>query len=250
MAAAISSGATGGIEDRLVDLHKSALLTIHLTAHQHASELGSLIRHDVDIGRWASRLQHRPESKLLLNARTEFGYAIYSAASGLYLQAYATLRLFLELSFATIRFSVDEVLRRQWLADRADFGWSQTLDPRDGVLAPSFVQEFYPNAASDALRYRDLASKAYRHCSQFIHGKSVAVGRLPSTFSFSEDVLLDWVATAKIAGTCVLYVLYCRYAEELLPGDDGHLADTLENSFAHLPSVRKLLGLPIDGGQN
>src|SRR6266540_5440629 len=91
MAAAISSGATGGIEDRLVDLHKSALLTIHLTAHQHASELGSLIRHDVDIGRWASRLQHRPESKLLLNARTEFGYAIYSAASGLYLQAYASI---------------------------------------------------------------------------------------------------------------------------------------------------------------
>jgi hypothetical protein len=38
-----------------------------------------------------------------------------------------------------------------------------------------------------------------------------------------------------------VYILYCRYAEELLPGDDGHLAGTLENNFAHLPSVRALL---------
>jgi hypothetical protein len=186
MRASATPGPTSGsnIEDRLVDLHGTASLVIQNAARRHASSLGTLIRLDVDISRWVDRLTHRPESKLMHNARVEFGYGIYLASSGLYLQAYATLRLFLELSFASIKFSVDEVLRRQWVADRADFGWSETLDPKEGVLAPSFVNEFYPAAAGDSLRYRDLASKAYRHCSQFIHGKSVALDTLPATLSY------------------------------------------------------------------
>src|SRR4051812_13329894 len=81
MGASPASGASGGIEERLVDLHRSALPAIEAAADEHASELGTLIRLDIDIGHWADKISLRPESKLLHNARTEFGYAIYLAAS-------------------------------------------------------------------------------------------------------------------------------------------------------------------------
>jgi hypothetical protein len=184
---------------------------------------------------------------LVNNARREFGFAIYSAASGLYQQAYSTLRLFLELGFAAVDFSVDEVRRRQWLAGRADFRWSRALDEKEGVLAPSFVLEFYPRAATDAPLYRATAAELYRHCSQFIHGRIVATDALPKTLSYSGDVLVDWCATARGSAEAFLYVLYCRYADELLPADDGRLAATLEYSFSHLRSVRESLALPVEG---
>jgi hypothetical protein len=237
----------GNIELRLLELHDSAKSSLGLAARLHAPALGRLLQQDVDIGVWETRLLHRPETRLVSDARRELGFAIYSAASGLYMQAYSTLRLFLELSFAAVSFSVDEVLRRQWLADRTDFRWSKALDEKDGVLAPAFVREFYPRAATDAPHYRARAAELYRHCSQFIHGKTVATSALPKTLSYSEDVLLDWCSTARGSAEAVLYVLYCRYADELLPADDGQLANTLEFSFSHLRSVRESFNTPVEG---
>jgi hypothetical protein len=235
------------IERRLLELHDSARSSLGLAARQHAPALGRLLQQDVDIGVWEARLLHRPETRLVSNARRELGFAIYSAASALYQQAYSTLRLFLELGFAAVKFSVDEVHRRQWLAGRTDFRWSQALDEKEGVLAPSFVGEFYPRAAVDAPRYRAAAAELYSHCSQFIHGRIVATSALPETLSYSGDVLIDWCATARGSAEAFLYVLYCRYADELLPVDDGRLAATLEYSFSHLNSVRESLSLPVEG---
>jgi hypothetical protein len=247
----MTTGAMGsvepGIRAHLMDLHASAATYLDKAASDFAPSLGQLLQLDVDVRQWADRLADRPEAQLLSNARRELGFATYSAASGLYLQAFANLRLFLELSFAAVYFSVHELERRRWMEDRADFRWSKALDPTDGVLAPAFVREFSPMAEAECQRFASLAAAKYRHCSQFIHGKVVATDGLPPTLLYSPLVLADWVDTAVACAQAVLYMLYCRYRESLLPGDDGTLAETLEHSFSHLRSIRQALGLPLDG---
>jgi hypothetical protein len=236
----------GPIERQLLDLHKLAASCIHASTSSHGYQLGPLLQLDVDIREWEKQLQARPEIALLSNARRELGFATYSASSGLYLQAFSSLRLFLELSFAAVNFSIDELLRRQWWADRAKFSWSKALDAENGLLAEPMLREFMPSATIDAISYSARAAECYDHCSSFLHGKIVATNHLPKTISYSKDVMTDWCRTARAAAEAVLYLLYCRFGGELLGRDDGRLAATLEHSFGHLPTIRKAIGLPVD----
>jgi hypothetical protein len=234
----------GPIARRLRELHEDVRSCLSQSTREHSQELGLILQIESDIGIWERRTERYPSSVLLNNARRELGFAIYSVSSGLYLQAYSNLRLFLELSFASVYFSVHEIERRRWLDNRLNFSWSAALEKENGVLSPNFVREFLPRAVEEAPYFGSEAIRVYGNCSQFIHGKTVATERLPRTVAYRADVLLDWHENARLAATCVLYLLYCRYADELLPYDDGHLADTLEHSFSHLSSVRETIRDP------
>jgi hypothetical protein len=235
-----------GIGDHLLKLHQAAKDTLQRSAAGHAKEIGRLIQLDVDIMSREERLGGRPEARQLTDARRELGFAVYAVSCGLYVHAYAGLRLFLELGFASVYFSANELHRRRWVSDRSDFSWNKALDENEGVLTNSFVQEFNKEATADAALYARAAADCYRHCSQFVHGKLTATESLPEKLSYSSDVLSDWTNTAHKAAESVLYLLYCRYGEEFLADDDGKLGATLEMWFQHLLSVRKSLGLPFE----
>lgn len=233
----------------LLALHDEGATVVRRSAENHGAQLGRLLQLDVDIRTWEHRLSIRPEVSQLATARRELGFAIYAVSTGLYVHGYAGLRLFLELSFAAVYFSANELHRRRWLNNRADFSWSTALDENQGVLAPSFVREFCAGGASQAPEYAAQAANCYRHCSQFLHGKDASTKLLPQTLSYSSDVLADWLTSAISGATAVLYLLYARYGDELLGHDsDGALGATLESSFSHLPEIRMILGLPVEQG--
>jgi hypothetical protein len=236
-----------GIRGHLLALHTVSGNVINSAAREHGASLGRLLQLDLDIQAWEKRLSGRPEVIQLTSARRELGFAIYAASGGLYIHAYTGIRLFLELSFASVYFSANELHRRRWVSDREDFSWSRALDQNDGVLAAIFVSEFTTTAVADAAEQAKRAASAYRHCSQFTHGKLAVTGALPDKLSYSGPVLVDWISTATNSAIAVIYLLYARYGDELLPADeDGKLSATLESSFGHLVEVRRKLGLPID----
>ncbi|MFF2187879.1 hypothetical protein [Streptomyces sp. NPDC058155] len=227
----------------LADLGGKVILR---STSEHGSSLGRILRLEADIGLWANRMEGRPEVGQLADARRELGFATYAATCGLYRLAYSGIRTFLELSFAAVYFSANELHRRQWVSDRRDFSWSQALDEDNGVLAKAFMQEFLSEGIKDADAYAASAARTYRHCSQFIHGKLAVTDALPRDLSFSSDALSDWTTTARAAAQSVLFLLYGRYSAEFLPEDNGELSATLEHSFSHLKSVRSVLGLPVE----
>ncbi|MER7903357.1 hypothetical protein ABTX84_08845 [Streptomyces sp. NPDC095614] len=228
----------------LMKLHEQARISIDRTTGSNSAVLGQLLRLDLDIKSFERRISGRPEVTQLRSARKELGYAVYAAAAGQYRMAYGSVRLFLELGFAAVYFSANELKRRKWLSDRGDFSWSKALDEDEGVLSKSFVMEFNEEAVGHAAGYSKSAALCYRHCSQFIHGKASVTDHLPDGFEYSPDILVDWLETSKKAAESVLYLLYCRYADELLASDDGHeLRAAIEHSFGHIPEVRNTLGL-------
>ncbi|MEU0953706.1 hypothetical protein ABZ353_15405 [Streptomyces niveus] len=236
----------GSIEDHLHSLHEEAGVTIEKTAKANATSIGRLIRLDLDIQVFEQQISGRPESAQLSQARKEFGYATYAASCGLYRLAYGSVRLFLELGFASVFFSANEYLRRKWLSDRHDFSWSKALDENEGVLSKSFVREFNEDVIDSAPYYAGSAAECYRHCSQFIHGKASETNKLPEIIGYSEEVLEDWITTAESSANSVLFLLYCRYSSELLDSDDGgKLHAAIADSFGHIPAVRGALGLTV-----
>jgi hypothetical protein len=242
----LSMGEDRDIQSHLLKLHGAAREVLTESARDQGRGLGRLVVLDLDIGQWERALNHRPEFRQLRDARRELGFAIFAAASGLYRQAYAGLRAFLELSFASVYFSVNELHYRRWVANRQDFSWSKALDPAEGVLSDYFVREFNEAARERAPGYAEQAATCYRHCSEFIHGKLSVSKELPDTLLYSDDALADWLGTGARAAEATLYLLYSRYSAELIPSPDERLEQTLENSFSHLACIRKMRGLPLE----
>jgi hypothetical protein len=237
--------AGGPLIDQLRGLHENARDSIEHAILNHREDIGQLLQLDSDLQVWEKKLLGNPEVAQVSSARRDLAFAVYAAAIALYPQAYAGLRVFLELSFAAVHFSVYELERRKWLADRGDFSWSKALDEYSGILSRDFIIEFNPEAVEDAARYAGLAARCYRHCSQFVHGKAAVTSSLPTKLAYSEPVLADWIRTARDAAQSVLFLFYCRYGREL-DLHESDLAATLEHSFAHIIAVRKDLGLPVD----
>lgn len=233
------------IEQHLDGLRTASERCSEATLQNHRASLGEVHLMDLDIATWLERITG-PETQQLQAARRELALAEYTASSGLYRQAFAGLRLFLELSFAAVHFSVNELERRQWISDRIDFSWSRALDEETGVLSRQFVVEFAPQAKTDAERYATIASKCYRHCSQFVHGKAKTSANLPSTIEYRDAVTADWCDNARQAGDAVLFLLYIRYGNELDINKDAALNEIMMQRFGHLLSVRALLQMAED----
>ncbi len=233
------------MRDRLLWLHGASHTCIEESTSRRSTELGGILQLDADIALWEVAISGRPEHDILAKARRELGFTVYSACSGLYLQAFSNLRVFLELSFAAIAFSVDDLRRRQWLADDISFSFSKKVTDDDGLFSPAYLKAYRPDAVGEASEFRELARQAYHHCSQFVHGKLPVTERLPPTLKYSDEALLDWTRTARDAARSVIFLIYCRYAEEFLASDNGRFAETLAHSLGHLRSVRKAVGLPV-----
>ena len=231
--------------DHLHVLANAAAGCLELAVGTHSAGLGQVHQLDLDLLSWVNRIQG-PERDQLQGARRELALAEYSAASGLYRQAYSGLRLFLELSVAAVYFSANEFHRRQWLSDRSDFSWAKALDSNVGVLSASFVQEFAPAAVADAPSFANTAGACYRECSQFVHGKAVKSRLLPYGIEYQATVLTDWCQQAKAAAEAVLYLLYARYGNDLDLRTDSVLQEIMIARFAHLKSVREVLDLARD----
>ncbi|MFE5571298.1 hypothetical protein ACFQ68_40305 [Amycolatopsis japonica] len=232
-------------EHHLIEINREAGDSIKRTLDFHRDRLGKLLQLDIDIKSWEKTLSSRPEISQIKEGQVSLAHSIYAAAAGQYRHAYSGLRLFLELSFAAVYFSANELSRRRWLSDRQDFSWSRALDETKGILAKDFVQEFNPRAVESAAQYAVTAASCYRTCSQFLHGKDAVTRDLPLSFSYTESAFVPWSDVALKSAECVLFLIFCRYGDETSLADPGILA-TLEHSFSHIEFMREILGMPIE----
>ncbi|WP_157516794.1 hypothetical protein [Mycobacterium sp. MS1601] len=230
-----------GIEAHLTLLADASDKCRQSTLASHQIQLGEVHQGDADLVLWLNHLDG-PTVPMMVTARRELALAEYSAASGLYRQAFASLRLFLELNFAAVYFSVNELERRRWVSDRFDFSWSSALNSETGILSGMFVSEFAPDLMMDATDHSRRAQACYRYCSQFIHGKHKDSERLPTTLEYSSDVLTEWCEKAKQATEVVLFVLYVRYGDIANDKANDDLRTMLLTRFNHISQIRSRLG--------
>lgn len=229
-----------GIEAHLTLLADASHQCRRSTLSSHQIPLGEVHQGDADFGLWLRYLEG-PTISMMNAARRELALAEYSAASGLYRQSFASLRLFLELNFAAVYFSVNELERRRWVSDKFDFSWSNALNADSGLLSEIFVSEFAPELLAVAGTYSSSAQECYRYCSQFIHGKHRDSERLPTSLEYSSDVLSEWCDKAKQATEVVLFLVYVRYGE-IVGDSEDELRTMLLTRFGHISQIRSSLG--------
>jgi hypothetical protein len=241
-----------GINERA---HFKSLQHVHEAGQGHLDEfaksvigLESVLAKEADLAPWLHVLETRPEVEQYKTAHRDLGLSLYSVSTGLYRQAFASLRSFLEVFLGNLHLSAAELHRRQWVSGRRDLSWSEITDRDSGVFSRSYIQEFSEKAVSEGDAVRTKAVGAYRRCSEYLHGNVATTSLLPSTIAYVPDIVEEWVEIADVSLLAIHHCMFVRYYGELDQVQRHSVEPVLEQHLSTHRSIRMALGLPLEEG--
>ncbi|MFJ9211054.1 hypothetical protein [Streptomyces sp. NPDC102264] len=234
------------VEKTMLKLHRSCMDHIEQATRSNEPEINRVLHLEADLATWLGALDSQPESQQLRSAHRDFGLAFYAAMSGLYRQAFSSLRSFLEVTTGATYLSALEFKRRQWVSGILDISWSSITSKEDGLYSAPFLKEFCPEATEEREEILESLKQAYRRCSEYIHGNVSTSQMLPTNISYREETTKEWISVASSALTATIHCLMVRYYKDLPDAGRGAVEGSLEEHFSHLVSARKLLGLPLE----
>jgi hypothetical protein len=203
--------------------YRARLRDAELVLEQHFGDPDVVERHSraeqalMHSNLWAAVLNARPELVVLHAAMDELDSGFHNIASGLYREAYGNLRLSLELTMATVHFSVEELALRNWLRDKSDIVWSKLIrdDDKDKpFFSIDFVDAFNDDMGGRWNQFRKLANTLHRELSAHVHG-AASRRRASRALVFNRDTALDWLDKCESAHLSWQYLMLARYSDHL-----------------------------------
>lgn len=181
------------------------------------------------------------EKQMLVTVSTQLESATLNLTLGLYRQAFASLRLALEMGLATMYFSVNKMELHEWLDGRSDIKWSKLVDEESGVLSKRFSNAFFSECTSYTNEYRDKAIFTYRKLSEYVHGNSETWGKSGLKLSYNSELLGFYFDSYKSITEVILFVAVCRYTK-LLDENSRESLQFIPEEFNHISEIRELFG--------
>jgi len=136
---------------------------------------------------------------------------------------------------AAVRFSANEFELRQWELGKRDILWGSLVHDETGVYSHSFASAFYPPIATESKHYLALAQRVYRECSEYVHANPSS----HASSSIEVDRSKNWFELAEAAVTCVIYLYFVRYHDEVGAGirADDEIKAVLLSQLGHFDGV-------------
>lgn len=191
-----------------------------------------------DLHQWTTILKERYECEVLEGAIREYQFSLFALMLGQYRQSFSALRLFFELSLATVHFSANEFHFREWKSDQRDIKWQVLVDADNGVLSQKFTNAFFPSLGDSTRHFRGLAERAYRECSEYVHGNATTHKTLPKGIDYSKDIFVTWHEKAEVIRLVVTYSFVNRYLEFLGSADLQLIEPAILERLGHLQPIQ------------
>ena len=223
----------------LIDQTSESFRTLQ-SKHESFVEFKKAHNHIHDYNIVISSLSNNSELKIFEMATKEYQLALCSLAAGMYRNAHMSLRLFFELSLASVYFSAHEIALRQWFQNVQDIKWSLLVDDNNGVFSNSFIAAFGTGLDRYGKHYSSLAQQTYRECSEYVHG-NFHTHKSDPNFCFDEVTMLSWIQRAEAVRISVLFACVARYGEILPNPESVEFAALAIDNFGHLPPIRDRL---------
>lgn len=236
------------------ELHRAALEHLQLACGTHLAEFSRadidgvdlFLALESDLTVWLEVLSGRPETSQYRSAHRDVGLAYYSVTAGLYRQAFAGLRTFIEVSFGNLHLSVAELERRIWVSGRKDLSWAAITSVDSGIYSVGYLREFCSAALEEREHYQQELKVSYRRCSEYLHGNVEVTAMLPDSIEYSPQVVAEWFGAAGKALQTMHHSLFVRYFDELNESGRSKIESILEQHLSHHVSVRKAIGMPVE----
>jgi hypothetical protein len=196
-----------------------------------------------DFAVWLEILQDRPENSILQNAIKEYQLALLSNNLGMYQQAFMALRFFMERTFVAILFSANEIELNLWKIGDRDTYWNEVVGFEkeskqiQGIYSAKFCKAFFPELKNEVSQFFAITSKVYRECSEYVHGNSHIIAKIPNKLEYSKELFYEWNSKADIIKRIILFALCLRYLKHLKEDQIKKISDTISEEFKSIPQI-------------
>jgi hypothetical protein len=208
------------------------------------TDLGRAQEQIAELDRWREVLSNRPEGVALKHGIYEATVGLFLLASGLYRPAFVSLRLFLELSLASIHFSANRLDLAEWIGGRRDNKWSDLINSDTGVLSLRYADAFFPELRDSVAIHNAIGSKVYRELSEFVHGNHQTWGNSGDKIAFDINLQSCWLAHLSVASTTVNFALTLRFLKEVPKSELPNLSHVVLSCLGHIEAIGDYLRDP------
>ncbi|GGA00901.1 hypothetical protein [Okeania sp. KiyG1] len=214
-------------------------------------DLGKYHVFSSDLLQWSNILKSQgTEMKVLENVAYELQFSVFLISSGLYRQAFASLRLVLELALSGILFSSDEFYFRKWKQGLADISWQKITDKDTGIFSITWFKAFCNSEPEqkdreDIEAIAELAKETYRKLSGYVHGGNYTWETKDSHIVFNQTQFDLWKSLSDNTSRIILYSLLVRFSQDLSSENLSKVEDCLTNIIDDIKITRVILGRPL-----
>ncbi|CAD5983489.1 hypothetical protein NO976_04341 (plasmid) [Planktothrix agardhii] len=226
-------------------------LELNLNQSHSQLDLGKYHVFSSDLLVWSNILKkQRTEMQVLENVAYELQFSVFLVTSGLYRQAFASLRLVLELALSGILFSSDEFYFRKWKQGLADISWAKITHEDTGIFSTMWLKAFYnaepdPKDKEDITAISKLAQETYRQLSGYVHGGNYTWPTNNSHIVFNQIQFDLWKNLSDNTSRIILYSLLIRFNQDLSPDNLRELEDCLLHNIDDLKITKIILERPL-----
>ena len=175
------------------------------------------------------------------SALNEAVTGLYLVAGGAYRPALTALRLFLELSLASIFFSANRLELAEWVAGNKDIFWSQLVDYDNGVLSTRYTKAFFPELSIEIGSFNAKARETYRGLSEYVHGNKATLATTEESLRYSADLMTMWFDHFHSATETVLIALSVRFLKELDDDSISTIAAATRDRIGYIAPIREYI---------
>ncbi|MDH2326412.1 hypothetical protein QCN27_06000 [Cereibacter sp. SYSU M97828] len=193
----------------------------------------------------AQQLSDSDVSRILETVASQLESANLFSAFGLYRQAFAALRLALEMGLGSIYFSVNRLYLNEWLDGRQDIVWSKLINDDDGVLSVRYAKAFFPELTLEIASVNKSAKRLYRELSEFVHGNYETWEASGLSIKYEPALRKQYQDKCKETFDVILFALSCRHLKGLSESSLDKL-DFIREEFNHIGPIREVFGGPGD----
>lgn len=216
---------------------------IFISTLEFQKELGKAHHFSACVFEFAEKIDDPYEKRMLITVSSQLETALLNACLGMYRQAFASLRLALEMGLGAIHFSVHKLEQQEWIHGKADIQWSALIDESDGVLSERFSKAFFEEFSDDMCSYRDRTAAIYRRLSEYVHGNNETWLKSGLELHYNEELLKSYFASNEEVAKTILYVLSCRYLKSFSKKTIESM-EFIPEEMNHLSYVREYFGGP------
>lgn len=192
---------------------------------------------------FSDSIRDNDAKEIIASAAAQFESAALFSAFGLYRQAMASLRLALELGFASVYFSANKLELQEWRHGSWDLKWGQMSDPECGVLSVRYARAFFASLTGDITEYNGKARAAYRSLSEYVHGNFQTWNSDGHAIRFDHNLAMEVQSLMKTSFEVILFALAVRFVD-LMSEQQLDKIEFVRNEFEHIEALRLKFGGP------
>jgi hypothetical protein len=191
-----------------------------------------------EIRLWQTALNTRPEAVIFVQVISVLEMGIFSLVSGLYRQAYGSMRLAIELIAGLSWFSTHRLDLAEWQSGEKDLIWREITNQEEGVLSPRYRKAFFPEL-NEERRYGGLYAKLYRELSEYVHGNANTWTSGSDEISFNQSLHTGWLQKFETFALVVHVLLSLRYLQEISAENLASLEPALRGRAPQVTALTK-----------